>query len=212
MPMGSGQSAIGINSPFAGGTPGRVIFVGTGPVLTEDSALSYNATTNALTASQVITTGGTASDPALTSSLETNTGIVFASGAMYIYISGVQRFGWGASSFALINDAAEIRLGLSTDVRLKRNAANDLYVDSHVSPTVATTNLQDLGKTGTNLWRRLFIGTNIQIEANNGLKLTNQTNGAAAQAGTLANAPVVGNPAFWCPITVNGTNRHFPCW
>lgn len=38
------------------------------------------------------------------------------------------------------------------------------------------------------------------------------TNGAAAAAGTLANAPVAGNPTKWVPINDNGTTRYIPCW
>jgi hypothetical protein len=75
-----------------------------------------------------------------------------------------------------------------------------------------TDNTHDIGATGATRPRSIFIGTSIQIEANNGLKLTTQTNGAAAQVGTLNNSPVAGNPAFWLPVTVNGNNRHIPCW
>lgn len=73
-------------------------------------------------------------------------------------------------------------------------------------------NLVDIGSTGTSSPRSLFLGTSLQIEANNGLKLTNQTSGAAAALGTLTNAPVAGPPAFWARIVINGTNRLFPCW
>jgi len=38
------------------------------------------------------------------------------------------------------------------------------------------------------------------------------TNGAAAAAGTLTNAPVAGNPTKWVPIVDNGTTRYVPCW
>ena len=38
------------------------------------------------------------------------------------------------------------------------------------------------------------------------------TNGAAAAAGTLLNAPVAGNPTKWVPINDNGTTRYIPCW
>lgn len=37
-------------------------------------------------------------------------------------------------------------------------------------------------------------------------------NGAAAAAGTLANAPVAGNPTKWIPINDNGTTRYIPAW
>lgn len=45
-----------------------------------------------------------------------------------------------------------------------------------------------------------------------GLRLRNQTDGAAAGAGTLTNAPAAGDPTFWLPISINGVVRHVPCW
>jgi len=44
------------------------------------------------------------------------------------------------------------------------------------------------------------------------LAMTNLTNGAAANAATLLNAPAAGDPAFWVPIRINGVNRHVPVW
>lgn len=41
---------------------------------------------------------------------------------------------------------------------------------------------------------------------------TSFTNGAAAQVGTLTNAPTAGNPTKWVPINDNGTTRYIPCW
>lgn len=38
------------------------------------------------------------------------------------------------------------------------------------------------------------------------------TDGAAAQAGTLTNAPAAGNPTKWIPINDNGTTRYLPAW
>ena len=38
------------------------------------------------------------------------------------------------------------------------------------------------------------------------------TNGAAAAAGTLNNAPAAGNPTKWFPINDNGTVRYVPSW
>lgn len=37
-------------------------------------------------------------------------------------------------------------------------------------------------------------------------------NGAAAQVGTLTNAPAAGNPTKWIAIDDGGTVRHFPAW
>lgn len=38
------------------------------------------------------------------------------------------------------------------------------------------------------------------------------TNGAAAAAGTLTNAPAAGNPTKWVAINDNGTTRYIPAW
>lgn len=38
------------------------------------------------------------------------------------------------------------------------------------------------------------------------------TSGAGASAGTLTNAPTVGNPTKWIPINDNGTTRYIPAW
>lgn len=38
------------------------------------------------------------------------------------------------------------------------------------------------------------------------------TNGAGAFAGTLLNAPAVGNPTKWIAVDDNGTTRHIPAW
>lgn len=54
-----------------------------------------------------------------------------------------------------------------------------------------------------------------QIKTNNGTFLvsgTALTDGAAAAAGTLLNAPAAGNPTKWIPIDDNGTTRYIPCW
>lgn len=40
----------------------------------------------------------------------------------------------------------------------------------------------------------------------------NLTNGAGAALGTLANAPVAGNPTKWISINDNGTVRQIPAW
>jgi hypothetical protein len=42
--------------------------------------------------------------------------------------------------------------------------------------------------------------------------LTGQSNGAAAAAGTLSNAPSAGNPNFWLPVEINGVARFIPAW
>lgn len=44
------------------------------------------------------------------------------------------------------------------------------------------------------------------------LRLNGLTSGAAAQLGTLTNAPTAGNPNFWIPVNVAGTVRYIPAW
>lgn len=41
---------------------------------------------------------------------------------------------------------------------------------------------------------------------------TSWTNGAAAQTGTLTNAPSAGNPTKWIAVDDNGTSRKIPAW
>lgn len=41
---------------------------------------------------------------------------------------------------------------------------------------------------------------------------TSWSTGAAASAGTLTNAPSVGNPTKWIPVDDNGTTRYIPAW
>lgn len=44
------------------------------------------------------------------------------------------------------------------------------------------------------------------------IRFNNLTNGAGASAGTLANAPSVGNPSFWIPVSIAGLTRFIPAW
>ncbi len=44
------------------------------------------------------------------------------------------------------------------------------------------------------------------------LRLNGLTSGAAANTGTLTNAPSVGNPTFWIPVNIAGAVRYIPAW
>lgn len=92
------------------------------------------------------------------------------------------------------------------------NSTNRWVINTSGNFTGASDNTFSLGETGAGRPSTLFLGTSLQIEANNGFKLTNQVSTAAAQVATLTNGPVAGNPAFWVPIVVNGTTRSFPVW
>lgn len=58
----------------------------------------------------------------------------------------------------------------------------------------------------------VFKGTITQADTNLMRSSVALGNGAAAASGTLANAPVAGNPTKWIPINDNGTTRYIPAW
>lgn len=74
---------------------------------------------------------------------------------------------------------------------------------------------------GASIGNALMVGTTTdgsagQIIMNNASFLmrnkTSWSNGAAASAGTLTNAPAIGNPTKWIPVDDNGTTRYVPAW
>lgn len=46
----------------------------------------------------------------------------------------------------------------------------------------------------------------------NVVDFVNPADGAAAQTGTLTNAPSAGNPSYWLKIKISGNVRYIPCW
>ena len=57
------------------------------------------------------------------------------------------------------------------------------------------------------------IATNTQtISSSGGLTFLSQVNGSGTSAGTLTNAPVSGNPAFWLQTSINSSTYYIPCW
>lgn len=89
-------------------------------------------------------------------------------------------------------------------------------LDFTATPTGSAT-----GTTSVSVGASLMVGTTTdgsagQIIMNNASFLmrnkTTWTNGAAAAAGTLSNAPAAGNPTKWIPIDDNGTTRFIPAW
>lgn len=65
----------------------------------------------------------------------------------------------------------------------------------------------DDGTTTMQINGSLSVSSSTLIKTN-----TSLTNGAAAATGTLANAPIAGNPTKWIPINDNGTTRYIPAW
>lgn len=146
--------------------------------------------------------------------------------------SGILKLGGTATTIQVPSGAT---VQWSTDVNLVRDAANVLALKNSTTAqelrvygttsgskyallkhngTDATLDASSgkviLGTTATTV--SIPTGVALSVDADRGLVFTNQTNQAAAQPATLNNAPAAGDPAFWVPINVNGTNRSFPVW
>lgn len=80
-----------------------------------------------------------------------------------------------------------------------RNFFNGITQIGNATPTAGDEKLQVNGT--------LSINSAVMLRT-----YTTFTNGAGAAAGTLANAPVAGNPTKWIPINDNGTTRYIPAW
>jgi hypothetical protein len=124
-----------------------------------------------------------------------------------------------------IRDGANLQLILSKTAttrfgNLGVNSNNQMQVSCFRSdaPYVCDTSINPDGGS-------LFVGSgttcSVKMCLNGALKVssatmiasaTSFTNGAAAAAGTLLNAPVAGNPTKWIPVDDNGTTRYIPTW
>lgn len=141
----------------------------------------------------------------------------------------------GANSFLEINaDAGIYTIG---DISQTNNGCIFSIIDAGSAFTLGKTNylafaidlnnnifgLGDLEGNGNS--SKITINDNTQlaeITGKNGIYLNGDTNlvhttvsygnGAAAQIGTLTNAPAAGNPTKWIPIDDNGTTRYIPAW
>jgi hypothetical protein len=106
------------------------------------------------------------------------------------------------------------------------NGDKNLYIDRPSGQKIyvrENASTQDVIFPGTGA---VGIGTqtlrnSVLLDVNGGLNIssatminssTTFTNGAAAQTGTLTNAPAAGNPTKWIPINDNGTTRYIPAW
>lgn len=75
-----------------------------------------------------------------------------------------------------------------------------------------TDNTQDLGLSSLRP-RDVFIGRNLVFGTSTLARTTvSLFDGAGAQAATILNGPVAGNPTKWVPINDNGTIRYLPAW
>jgi hypothetical protein len=137
--------------------------------------------------------------------------VVYSSGfALKLGISGLPVAGVGVNYFALTVDAALRWTSSSTtdpsataDLILRRDAANTLALRNGTAAQEFR-----VYETTTGTIYKAILG-NRQLMKIAGAAFDN---GAGASAGTLSNAPAVGNPTKWIPIDDNGTTRYIPAW
>jgi hypothetical protein len=103
------------------------------------------------------------------------------------------------------NDADIPALGIGPDNKLYLGGAGaDIFPGT-------TSNTIDIGSP-SHLWRSGYFGAVTLYSTTLLATGVSLADGAAAQAGTLLNAPAAGNPSKWIPINDNGTTRYIPAW
>lgn len=109
----------------------------------------------------------------------------------------------GSANYYGFYDGTNLAAGGSVDTRVYRDAANTLALRNGTAAQEMR-----VYETTTGTIYKAILG-NRQL-----IKIAGAAfdNGAGASAGTLTNAPAVGNPTKWIPIDDNGTTRHIPAW
>lgn len=101
--------------------------------------------------------------------------------------------------------------GLTNDSGLWQDAGGNTELVLRNSGGAVGASLKSSG--GSTLPGNLDIGGALTVNSSTLIRSTTAlSNGAGAAAGTLANAPVAGNPTKWIPINDNGTTRYIPAW
>ena len=164
----------------------------------------------------------------------TDTASNAASLLMDLQVGGVSQL--SISKAGLLKGTGNSTILMGTDVTITNpNSTRPVNLDGYVNVSGAIGIGQAVGTTAntsdTGLVRisagLIGVGTGAAGSFSGGLKLTNLTvnraatflstsvaltNGAGASAGTITNAPAVGNPTKWIGIDDNGTVRYIPAW
>jgi len=117
-----------------------------------------------------------------------------------------------AGNTLLSNDATSIIIKAA---RVDFTTASTLRCSVNSDGTIIfwADNTYDIGASGTLRPKDLYLGGKITVGSTTMLTSSVAfTNGAAAAARTLTNAPTAGNPTKWVPIVDNGTTRYIPAW
>lgn len=128
-------------------------------------------------------------------------------------VSGAAIMGFGTTNdVALLNRAGTVCLGVGPNTTVVNVPGSFLVtgVTTHngaVTVNAATTLGTAAGTDLTTIGGTAY-GAGVASIRLNGLSTAAVSN----QVGTLTNAPVAGNPAFWFPLSIAGTVRYVPCW
>lgn len=220
-----------------GATPGSRLHVATAAssVFNFDStsatggfgSFSRAATTYGFIGNASDVTGGTLDQFAV----RAQSALVFAAGGaterMRIDASGNVGVGRTPGAFKLdVAGAARIDSTISGDsLAIARTGAGQLFINAADAAGFVTINTAGSERvrvvSGGSVGIGLTPSGTYLLEVNGALSInsatmirtaTSFTNGAAAAAGTLTNAPAAGNPTKWVPIVDNGTTRYIPAW
>jgi len=121
---------------------------------------------------------------------------------------GVATFTLNGNSTLVVNDSngvevrSALRLGWS-DVQMWRDAANKLALKNGANAQ----EFRVYETTAGTIYKAILGDRGL-------MKISGAAfaDGAGAQAGTLTNAPAIGNPTKWISIDDNGTTRYIPAW
>lgn len=119
------------------------------------------------------------------------------SGLVYGFYAEDLTAGAGAAAFSHAINSGSLRYGLF----FTGTAQNALMGATYIGATTSAGNGSALEVTGV-----------IEALTDRGIRLSNQTSAAAANTGTLTNAPTSGNPGHWLKIKIGATNYAIPCW
>jgi len=145
-----------------------------------------------------------------------NQRLLFESATTYLSATGV------IILYDNTNSKEMLRATASASAPLVALPSNSIFgFTSGVASAALDTGFSRLGAAS------VALGNGTAADFSGGLKLTDLTinraatflttsvaltNGAGASAGTITNAPAVGNPTKWIGINDNGTTRYIPAW
>jgi hypothetical protein len=211
-------------SPASEPTPVEMILA---PLISEGTNVSFISVTYS---GQLTSTIGTGTPPMVVSSTTkvANLNADLLDGSDWSAPPAIGTGTPNSASFTTINTSGNVTTGngtaiISTGVNGSSSGlagGGALFVSNSSSLKIAIGNKS--GIIGGAYDGTPYIYGSSQIEVGVGLKVpggaqflttsTALTNGAAAGAGTITNAPAAGNPTKWIGINDNGTIRYIPSW